>query len=118
MPRRFRELQSSSDLAYDRLYRWITDCNEHQDCRAPSINSKLPTRVLDVLASEVSIALHESGDQVGVYVALSHSWGKSQRLILTKANLEDLKRGIAVSSLPRTFQDAIKITRRLNIQYL
>lgn len=36
----------------------------------------------------------------------------------TKQSIQDLKEGIAVSFLPKTFQDAIKITQRLRIKYL
>lgn len=36
----------------------------------------------------------------------------------TKESIKDLEEGIAVSYLPKTFQDAIKITRHLDIKYL
>lgn len=36
----------------------------------------------------------------------------------TKATLEDLKDGIALTFLPATFQDAIKITRHLGVKYI
>jgi hypothetical protein len=36
----------------------------------------------------------------------------------TKSNLDDLKYGIDVSTLPKTFQDAIRITKVLGIIYL
>jgi hypothetical protein len=62
--------------------------------------------------------LVETGGQKGRYTALSHSWGKSARLMATKSNVDDLKQGIALSSLPRTFQDAIRVTRKLGIKYL
>lgn len=62
--------------------------------------------------------LVESQGSHGQYVALSHTWGKTPRLVTTAENLTDLKLGIAVSFLPKTFQDAIKITRRLKIKYL
>lgn len=51
-------------------------------------------------------------------MTLSHCWGTSSILTATKRSIEDLKEGIAVSFLPKTFQDAIKITRRLGIKYL
>lgn len=61
--------------------------------------------------------MHSNGSR-GRYVALSHSWGISPRLTATRETLEDLEEGIAISFLPRTFQDAIKITKRLRIRYL
>ena len=51
-------------------------------------------------------------------MTLSHCWGTSRRLMATKETLKDLQGGVAVSSLPETFRDAIVITRRLGIRYL
>ncbi|KAH8598575.1 heterokaryon incompatibility protein-domain-containing protein, partial [Bisporella sp. PMI_857] len=78
----------------------------------------LPTRVLDVFASDGFVKHFESRGQRGRYTALSHSWGKSPRLTARRSNIEDLKCGIALSSLPRTFKDAIQITQRLQIRYI
>jgi hypothetical protein len=53
------------------------------------------------------------------YTVLSHCWGKNpQHIMLTKSTVEMLKTGIALSSLPKTFQDAIAITRIFDIQYV
>jgi hypothetical protein len=53
------------------------------------------------------------------YTVLSHCWGKDpQRIMLTKSTVEMLKEGIALSSLPKTFQDAIAVTRTFQIQYI
>ena len=54
----------------------------------------------------------------GRYVAFSHSWGTSPRLTATSETLEDLQEGIATSFLPKTFRDAITITKKLGIRYL
>lgn len=51
-------------------------------------------------------------------MALSHCWGKSHRVVTQKDNLEDHKRGIDITSLPLTFQQAILITQRLKLRYL
>ena len=54
-----------------------------------------------------------------VYAALSYAWGPSgDHLLLTKANANALSRGIEVSSLPKTFQDAILVCQKLCIRYL
>lgn len=52
------------------------------------------------------------------YVTLSHCWGNSQPLTLTSANLNKLQTRIAYDSLPRTFQDAVTVTRALGVRYL
>lgn len=74
--------------------------------------------MLHVFASDRSVALLETRGQRGRYAALSHSWGRSPLLKATKFNLDDLKDGIAISFLPKTFQDAIRITKALGISYL
>lgn len=52
-------------------------------------------------------------------MALSHCWGPGQRVPKTlKSTLEDHRKQISVTSLTKTFKDAIQITRRLNIRYL
>lgn len=52
------------------------------------------------------------------YIALSHCWGKSQHLISTTATIDDWKKNIPFSRLPRTFQDAINISRKLGFGYI
>lgn len=52
------------------------------------------------------------------YAALSHCWGRSPRFKTTKQSVRSLKRGIDPDLLPRTFQDAIELTRKLRIDYL
>jgi hypothetical protein len=88
------------------------------ECSSSFLNSALPTRVLQILASDGSVALLETRGQRGKYVALSHSWGRSPRLMATKSNLDDLMHGINLSTLPKTFQDAIRVTKVLGIRYL
>jgi Heterokaryon incompatibility protein (HET) len=52
------------------------------------------------------------------YMTLSHCWGKLNILKLTVENLSQLLKSIPFTELPKTFQDAISITRALGIQYL
>jgi hypothetical protein len=63
--------------------------------------------------------LVENGQDVtGLYLALSHRWGDAQVVRLTTQTLSEFKRGIALQSLPRTFMDAVIVTRRLGYRYL
>ncbi|KAK2767497.1 hypothetical protein FQN54_003654 [Arachnomyces sp. PD_36] len=119
IPGRKREMQSDSETAFRRIEAWLDNCRlHHPSCRSPPISPQLPTRVIDVSVTDREVALFESNGQRGRYMALSHCWGASSRLTTTKDTLEDLKNGIATSFLPKTFQDAIKITRRLGVKYL
>ncbi len=53
------------------------------------------------------------------YLALSHCWGGAVPIRLEKETLGSwTKNGIAFSSLPKTFRDAVAITRQLGIRYL
>jgi hypothetical protein len=56
----------------------------------------------------------------GHYVALSHCWGTLGKhpLRTTTDNLQEHISGISWSTLPKTFQDALKITRELGIDYI
>ncbi|KAI0850272.1 HET-domain-containing protein [Daldinia vernicosa] len=106
IPGRLREMESDSDIAIGRLEKWMKDCElNHPFCG-------------HVFASSRGVSVVESNGQKGRYVTPSHCWGTSSRLMATKQSIHDLKEGIAVSFLPKTFQDAIKITQRLGIKYL
>lgn len=119
IPGRLREMRSDSDIAFGRLEGWLKDCtSNHPRCGAAPLTPMLPNRVIDVSVSEREVALVESRGMRGRYLALSHSWGKSSRLMATKETRQDLECGVAISFLPETFQDAVKITRRLGLKYL
>jgi hypothetical protein len=60
----------------------------------------------------------QNGD-IPTYAALSHRWGKAKpSLMLTKASLQQWRDGIQLQALPKTFLDAVRITRKLGIPYL
>lgn len=52
------------------------------------------------------------------YLTLSHCWGKVHLLKLLRAYEDGFKRDIQWWQLPKTFQDAIKITRHLGFTYI
>jgi hypothetical protein len=86
----------------------------------------LPTRVIDVGEGAYSdyIRLYCSKkDEQGDYVALSHCWGEftdTQRAVFCtfKENINDRVRRIETSKLPKTFRDAVRVTRELGQRYL
>ncbi|KAH8809995.1 heterokaryon incompatibility protein-domain-containing protein [Hyaloscypha sp. PMI_1271] len=51
-------------------------------------------------------------------MTLSHCWGSLQILTTKKDNLNAHKQGIDLTTLPKTFQDAIEVTRSIGIKYL
>jgi hypothetical protein len=55
------------------------------------------------------------------YIALSHQWGppgQNRKFCAYKTNIQDFKQNIDINRLPKTFQDAVHITRSLGVQYL
>lgn len=51
-------------------------------------------------------------------MSLSHCWGKAQVIQLKRETVAQFRESIPHQALPKTFQDAITITRRLGIRYL
>jgi hypothetical protein len=105
----------------------IKNClSSHLRCRQ-SKPTTLPRRVIDLLLGpdSKSVVLHESewsDDEQryehGEYVALSHVWGTGKGPRTTKESLKSHLKGIAWSTLPRAFQEAVVLTRALGIRYL
>ncbi|CZR68904.1 uncharacterized protein PAC_18805 [Phialocephala subalpina] len=113
-------IDSASEACFQRIEDWIKNCVEgHADCKQ-SNRTTLPSRLLDVGTADGTqkLKLVETRGNEGTYFTLSHCWGKTQPLKTTKATLDERMEGIAWGSLPRTFQDAITITRRLRMRYI
>lgn len=118
-----RTVVSNMDLSHclSLAVGWMKKCNEDHTLCGKTVNSKLPTRVIDV-------GLEEKGETVYLkettesdqdpYISLSHCWGKEQIITTTTKTLQDRKTGIKLSELSNTFRHAVEITRGLGIRYL
>lgn len=95
----------------------MTTCQDSHDQCSNKDDGVLPTRVLDVTGSAIKLVITDTLLR-GKYVALSHCWGPSQPLKTLKDNIASHQQGIDLHALPQTFQDAITVTRFLDIQYL
>lgn len=114
------ELDPSSAASFSKVDRWLRDCEQnHEGCSFPVI-PPLPTRVIDVGSCTGSqyLHLHASKGQSGRYIALSHIWGNIKTLTTTTDNITKRMQGIVLSEMPKSFRDAVVVTRRLGIQYL
>ncbi len=125
-------VKSSSDPNFAMIRKWIDHCDKRHfaDCgRAPRYieNFVVPTRLIDVAAVDESgsprlvLGTNILKDADHRYTALSHRWGsESARLIpqTTKDNVDTRLSMIPWDSMPKTFQDAIVITRRIGVPYL
>lgn len=56
----------------------------------------------------------------GQWVTLSHCWGSPNQppLTTTRSNLEDMKQSIPIEILPKTFREAVVVTKALGFRYL
>ncbi|KAF1956882.1 HET-domain-containing protein, partial [Byssothecium circinans] len=97
-------------------------CDTHSACGLPTSSPVLyPTRLIDVgKTDDEHIRLYDTHDFVyhGPYFCLSHCWGETQPYILTKETAAALRSGLHTNELPRTFQDAIHVTRKFQVRYL
>ncbi|KAK4119844.1 HET-domain-containing protein, partial [Parathielavia appendiculata] len=102
---------------------WISECNKsHARCAAAKNSPRwYPTRLID-LGSRVSPNLHlietSRTTPLGAYGTLSYCWGTAATVKLTCNTLGEFLARLPVSTLPKTFQDAISVARRLGLRYL
>ena len=127
---------------------WMAECIEqHEECKKSPYSGYWPTRLIDVGPSDGSrepflvetkeisrqdlrtssnpllpkTARLEQKDESNTlvhYSTLSHRWGESRSLITTMEKLSALKSSIPISSMSRTFVDAVTVTRGIGLQYL
>ncbi|KZL68765.1 TOL-like protein [Colletotrichum tofieldiae] len=110
------------------LFSWLQNCDENHDCwNSPKYKKRfLPTRLLNVKPSgdlgqvRLDAMMTIEGNQ---YLALSHCWGQSatEKMPMWLTLVENLGSrmvGFKLDELPKTFQDAVQITRELGISYL
>ncbi|KAF5702828.1 hypothetical protein FGLOB1_9414 [Fusarium globosum] len=100
---------------------WLDACGhaqgKHANCTKTTI-SALPTRVISVGNDKVSprLVVTEPNQQAH-YAALSHCWGGKTPTMTTVSNLEAYTVSLP-KDLPRTFLDALKVARALEIPYI
>jgi hypothetical protein len=99
---------------------WIRNCDDTHPCLSKT-STFLPTRLLDVGKGFSTVRLvcdTQTHTSVWKYVALSHRWGSGQPFCTLISSLARHQIGIDIADLPKTYQDAIKVSRALDIQYL
>ena len=107
---------------------WLNECLYSHDVCGSRGRSALPDRVIDLapmdedhdpqLKELVSVSIEAPGEGEKTYVCLSHCWGEGTPLKLTRRNLNRFKEAIPRDDLPRTFKDAMAITRDIGIRFL
>ncbi|XPT03183.1 hypothetical protein M3J09_012284 [Ascochyta lentis] len=104
---------------------WIRTRNLSPKAGSKTAGYFLPTRLLDVQASTNSdnvrlvVARDIRAASPPPYLALSHCWGARLPIRLEEKFLKSWKKeGIPLYSLPKTFRDAVRITKQLGMRYL
>jgi hypothetical protein len=111
------ENDATSLACLDLARSWIDECDTtHLDCHVRP--HRLPTRVINVGSDATEPRLHISRGEFARYIALSHVWGHYQPLKTEKSTLAERLNAIPFSGMPKTFQDAVFLTRFLGIEYL
>ncbi|KAK8113053.1 heterokaryon incompatibility protein [Apiospora sp. TS-2023a] len=100
---------------------FLSDCLDHHGatCAQEEVGY-LPHRVVDVATGddeELRLYIPESPIREK-YVALSYCWGQTNNFVTTSQNLTQHQQSFKLSSLPRTLQDAVKMTRGLGLRYI
>lgn len=109
----------SGRASLQQISAWDTACHStHTDCWSSKSKPLLPTRVIDVGMENGTCYLFESTGLSEHYIALSHTWGTVKILTTKMENLKRHKENIEFKLLPKTFQEAIEVTRHLGIRYL
>ncbi|KAI1739587.1 hypothetical protein F4680DRAFT_459176 [Xylaria scruposa] len=106
------------------LKEWIRVCDtSHRSCYRFDTEeadekpiSTLPTRLVE-LGNPLRLVKSEYM-KISSYVALSHCWGTTKTLCTTSENITQFMESIDFTSLPKTFRDAIQVTRGIGIKYL
>jgi hypothetical protein len=104
---------------FELIRSWLRDCAQHANC-SQSAPVRLPKRIIDIPSdlSEDPKLLVTADHHIGEYVILSHCWGRSGIPKLTDSLLPQFQDAIPSDLLPKSFVDAIEITRRLGFRYL
>ena len=116
-----------SDATLLQIANWMGEClTSHSKCfdiqTVTATRDILPLRLLDLApASHTDLIKLESSEPLPVhtvYATLSHCWGGHCKTSLTTSSIAKFQTGIHLNTLPRTFHDAVLLTRKLGIRYL
>ncbi|KAK8197016.1 uncharacterized protein BKA78DRAFT_364478, partial [Phyllosticta capitalensis] len=104
------------------LKKWLDDCDANHKVCSQDIAGQgefCPKRLIQVTREAVCLVELPPDSKVA-YMTLSHCWGSEPDKILRtlKENLASRQKGIDWAEIPPTLQDAIKITRLLECDYI
>ncbi|KAK8040027.1 hypothetical protein PG993_008438 [Apiospora rasikravindrae] len=115
---------TESPKQYEIIRAWRDNCDgQHEGCypwKTPGDLPPMPTRVIDV-GDPLRLVETSPGQPNARYVALSHCWGRlrnEEKYCTTQETIASVRERIPFDRLPKTFRDAVAVTRQLGIRYL
>ncbi|KAF2707176.1 HET-domain-containing protein [Pleomassaria siparia CBS 279.74] len=114
------EPASRSDL----IQQWVSGCtSSHENCgKGHARESYVPSRLMLIGPSGHLWNLHviatDGPTLDDKYIALSYQWGQHNQFRLLSSNMDQLRSGLPISDLPKTFRDTIEVARVLSVQYI
>ncbi|CAG8961219.1 hypothetical protein HYFRA_00013275 [Hymenoscyphus fraxineus] len=111
----------------DQLRSWMSRCLQDDGICASNhlslqLTKQLPTRLLEIGKDGdcISVRVIETASlsPETEYVTLSHCWGTKRHITLTLATYENFVEDVPWKMLPKTFTDAIELTKLLHYKYI
>jgi hypothetical protein len=108
-------------LYFELLSQWLVECDQGYECHQKA--EFCPTRQIFVGDLDPNkLRLVEQAGPVD-YLALSHCWGgpatdEGKKYCTTPENIPRRLNGFTYEDLPKTFQDAVQVTRKLGKHFL
>ncbi|SCO34845.1 related to tol protein [Fusarium fujikuroi] len=107
------------------IQNWLGNClTDHEECRVPEVRRPARFLVLHASVDDGDLRLVSTANLSQLnrikYTALSHCWGSNTNHAArtTRENVHQKMTRISFHSLPKTFQDAIKVTRAIGIWFI
>lgn len=111
---------TGDEETFDVAKTWLRKCLEEHKLCAENDDAARVVRPRRLLHLGDTIRLVDATVAAGQeYVALSHCWGKQVHVpTLTVDTEAELRAGVRLVYLPKTFQDAVSITKKLGYHFL
>ncbi|CAI6342437.1 unnamed protein product [Periconia digitata] len=97
---------------------WLNDCvHGHTQCKSKSSNEQ-PRRLVNIADENMKLVMTDTLPNLPHYATLSYCWGKKDFVRLTRETMTSFLECIPNEELPKTFKDAVLITKTLGLEYI
>ena len=99
---------------------WLSDCTENHKCYSVKTRPVLPTQIIAInMERDGDARIMLGNGKASDYLALSCCWGAGPHPhSLTTLNRQQYMTSLPINDLPNTLVNAIRIIRRLCLQFL